>query len=96
MELFGKELRYVHVYQYRIPKRKGEVRNNLEEEELLADKSKKKISEEFLTDNRHDRCMKKIKKELRSRDQKCELHIKPPGKAFLHQPSMSYTDELCS
>ena len=54
------------------------MRNNLEKEDLLTDKNKKQISEEIITDNRHERGKKKIKKELisDSSHQKCELHIK--------------------
>ena len=48
--------------QYQVQREKAELRSNLEEEELLTDKNKKQISEEFIVDNRHDRCKKKIKK----------------------------------
>ena len=38
-----------------IHREKAEVRNKLDKEELLTDKYKKQISEEFITDNRHER-----------------------------------------
>ena len=69
------------------------MRKNLEKEELLTNKKKKQISEEFITDNRLERRKRRIKKELisESSHQKCELHIKSPENASLHQ-SKSYTD----
>ena len=60
MENFGKVPRDIHVYQYRSPKRNAKVRNNLEKEELLTDEKKKQTSEEFITDNRHERRKRKI------------------------------------
>ena len=77
-----------------VQREKTEVRNNLEKEELLTDKSKKQILEEFITDNRHERCKRKIEKELisDSSHQKRELQIKSPQNASLDQPSKSYVD----
>ena len=77
-----------------VQREKAEVRNNLDEEELLTDKNKMQISEEFIIDNRHERRKRKIRKELinDSSHQKCELHIESPENAFLHQPSKSYAD----
>ena len=69
------------------------MRKNLEKEELLTNKKKKQISEEFITDNQLERRKKKIKKEITSESshQKCELHIKSLENASLHQ-SQSYAD----
>ena len=69
------------------------MRKNLEKEELLTNKKKKQISEEFITDNQLERRKKKIKKEITSESshQKCELHIRSPENASLHQ-SKSYAD----
>ena len=77
-----------------VQREKAEVCNNLDKEELLTNKNKKQISEEFITDNRHERRKRKIRKEQinDSSHQKCELHIKSPENAFLHQPSKSYAD----
>ena len=58
MENFGKEPTNIHVYQYRSPKRKG--RSAREKEELLTDKNKKQISEEFITGSRRERRKRKI------------------------------------
>ena len=69
------------------------MRKNLEKEELLTNKKKKQISEEFITDNRLERRKRRIKKELisESSHQKYELHFKSPEYASFHQ-SKSYTD----
>ena len=69
-----------------VQREKTEVRKNLEKEELLTNKKKKQISEEFITDNWLERCKRRIKKELisESSHQKCELHIKSPENASLH------------
>ena len=77
-----------------VQREKAEVCNNLDEEELLTNKNKKQISEEFIADNRHERRKRKIRKEQinDSSHQKCELHIKLPENAFFHQPSKSYAD----
>ena len=47
-----------------VQREKTEVRKNLEKEELLTNKKKKEISEEFITDNRLERRKRRIKKEL--------------------------------
>ena len=77
-----------------VQREKAEVQNNLAKEELLTDKNKKQISEEFITDNWHERCKRKFRKKLinDSCHQKCELPIESPEDAFLHQPSKSYAD----
>ena len=77
----------------KVQREKTEVRKNLEKEELLTNKKKKQISEEFITDNRLERRKRRIKKELisESSHQKCELHIKSPENASLHQ-SKSYAN----
>ena len=46
----------------KVKREKVKVRNNLEKEELLTDKNKNQILEEFITDNRHERRKRKIKK----------------------------------
>ena len=43
-----------------VQREKAKVRNNLEKEELLTDEKKKQTSEEFITDNRHERRKRKI------------------------------------
>ena len=45
-----------------VQREKAEVWKNLEKEELLTDKNKKQISEEFITDNGHERRMREIKR----------------------------------
>ena len=69
------------------------MRKNLEKEELLTNKKKKQIPEEFINYNGLERRKRRIEKELisDSSHQKCELHIKPPKDASLHQ-SNSYAD----
>ena len=66
----------------------------MDKEELLTDKNKKQESAELITNNRHERRKRKIRKELikDSSHQKCELRIESPKNAFLHQPSKSYAD----
>ena len=70
------------------------MRNNLEKEELLTDKNKKQIMEEFISKNRHGRRKRKIKKELisDSSHEKCQLHIKSWENASLDQSCKSYAD----
>ena len=43
-----------------VQREKTEVRKNLEKEELLTNKKKKQISEEFITDNRLERRKRRI------------------------------------
>ena len=43
-----------------VQKEKAEVQKNLEKEELLTDKNKKQISEEFMTGSRRERLKRKI------------------------------------
>ena len=94
METLEKDREIFMSNSIEVQREKAEVRNNLDEEELLTDKNKKQISEEFITDNRHERRKRKIRKELinDSGHQKCELHIESPENAFLHQPNKSYAD----
>ena len=77
-----------------VQREKTEVRKNLKKKELLYDKNKKQISEEFITDNWLEKRRRKIKKELisDSSHQKCELRIKSPENASLYQPIKSYAD----
>ena len=43
-----------------VQKEKAEVQKNLEKEELLTDKNKKQISEEFMTGSQSERRKRKI------------------------------------
>ena len=60
-----------------VQREKAEICNNLNKEELLTDKNKKQISEEFITDNRQESRKRKIKKELinDSSHQKSQLYV---------------------
>ena len=59
MENFRKKPRDIHVYQYGSPKRKGRSVKELGEGRII---NKKQISEEFITDNGHERRMREIKR----------------------------------
>ena len=60
MENFGKNREIFMSTNTEVQREKAEVCNNLDKEELLIDKNKKQISEEFITDNRQERRKRKI------------------------------------
>ena len=75
-----------------VQREKAEVWKNLEKEELLTDKNKKQISEEFITDNGHERRMREIKR-TNKWQQPSEMWVthKTTGKCLL----ASAYQELC-
>ena len=58
----GKLRKRTERYWIEVQREKAEVRNNVDKEELLTDKNKKQVLGEFITNNRHERRKRKIRK----------------------------------